>query len=449
MQALLALLLVCAPSRAQEVRSLSAEAGSYRVNGVPAVTLGFGTYKDVLTHPENPDYVVKVFRGNLSDPVAEHAREQAVLARLQPIGAVPAVAGAGAARSSGKSAPYLVQERVRGLDLTRPTPTKLEETAKLFDKLKKARVELTDTSLNKLRQNIMVGETRSGGFGAWLVDADAQASGKTAGELGAFYDGLLQQLAGPGVEVPVAPSAPKRRLLGLLPPRKPSVRPAPKTEAERLDGAFDQDALWARIAPAVRAEILSKRALSKAERKAYVRKAAAEAFARVKAARGVENIGLHYNLHGGNRGSYVGAGIRASRGDISLRYTTHGDYNEKVYFFQTAVHEPYAILDASNGEVIFWPTRMGSVLSVFDVDAPELAAARREGRVSEGGAISMNFHKGMRGVPYSAYLAPPLAVFVGTAKKVGLKRLSRDEETLAAVRFLEAALTSGGAYVPR
>jgi hypothetical protein len=64
------------------------------------------------------------------------------------------------------------------------------------------------------------------------------------------------------------------------------------------------------------------------------------------------------------------------------------------------------------------------------------------------GAISMDFHEGMRGVPYSTFLAPPLEVFSGTAKKIGLRRLSRDEETLATVRYLEAALTEGGAYVP-
>ena len=55
----------------------------------------------------------------------------------------------------------------------------------------------------------------------------------------------------------------------------------------------------------------------------------------------------------------------------------------------------------------------------------------------------------MRGVPYSTYLAPPLEVFVGTAKKIGLKKLSRDEETLATVRYLEAALTVGGNFVPK
>ena len=126
-----------------------------------------------------------------------------------------------------------------------------------------------------------------------------------------------------------------------------------------------------------------------------------------------------------------------------------GDFNDKVYFFQTAVNEPYTALDASNGGILYFPSRMGYALSLFKVDAPELKAAMSDGRITNLGSISMDFHKGMRGVPYSAFLAPPLAVFVKTAKKVGLKKLSRDEETLATARFLEAAAASGGAFVPR
>ena len=55
----------------------------------------------------------------------------------------------------------------------------------------------------------------------------------------------------------------------------------------------------------------------------------------------------------------------------------------------------------------------------------------------------------MRGVPYSAYLAPPVEVFVGTAKKIGLKKLSRDEETLVTLRYLEEVIRAGGPFIPR
>lgn len=221
------------------------------------------------------------------------------------------------------------------------------------------------------------------------------------------------------------------------------------SQAERLDRRFAARDFWAQVAPDARAEIegLRARRLSKAALKDYVRAEAAAAFARVRAARGTANIGFHFNLHGGRREGYVGAGIRASKGDIALRYSTNGDSNDKVYFFQTAAHGPYEALDASNGEIMFFPSRMGYVLSLFAVDHPALEAAKADGRITGAGAISMDFHKGMRGVPYSAFLAPPMEVFHGTAKRLGLRRLSRDEETLATVRMLEAALL-GGDFVP-
>ena len=224
----------------------------------------------------------------------------------------------------------------------------------------------------------------------------------------------------------------------------------PANEAERLDQDFSRLALWDGVAPAARDEIADARArkLSKAAFKEYVQNEAAAAFERVKAARGVSNIGLHYNLHGGQRKDYVGSGIRASQGDIALRYGG-GDNNHKVYFFQTRDHHPYVALDASNGEILFFPSRMGHVLNFFDVDAPEILAAKAAGKITNHSSIYMDFH-GMRGVPYSTYLAPPIEVFNGSAKKaLGIGRLSRDEETLATVRYIEAVLMAGGAYIPR
>lgn len=224
----------------------------------------------------------------------------------------------------------------------------------------------------------------------------------------------------------------------------------PANEAERLDREFAKIDFWGQVAPGVRAEIEEARAakLGKAAFKEYVTKEADAAIERIKRARGVSNIGFHFNLHGGQRKDYVGTGIRATMGDIAARYDMNADRNQKVYFFQSAKHGGFVPLDASNGEILFLPSRMGHALNLFDLDAPELAAARADGRIKNFGEISMDFH-GMRGVPYSAYLAPPVEVFIGTAKKVGLKKLTRDEETLAALRFLEAAVLAGGSYIPR
>ncbi|MDE2510562.1 MAG: hypothetical protein KGL74_05525, partial [Elusimicrobia bacterium] len=257
--------------------------------------------------------------------------------------------------------------------------------------------------------------------------------------------------AAPAAEAPAFQSRIRKFLARIVDPfgsgKSEAVAP---TEAERLDAEFSAKDVWSQISPAVRAELdgLRARKMSKAEMSAYVRAQADAATARILAARGTANIGFHYNLHGGARGGYVGRGINAAMGDIALNYTTHGDRNYKVYFFQSEKYRLYDILNESNPAQLVFPSRMGSALSVFDLNAPALVAARADGRIKNFGRISMDFH-GMRGVPYSAFLAPPLDVFHGTAKRVGMKKLTRDEETLATVRYLEAALINGGAYVPK
>lgn len=224
----------------------------------------------------------------------------------------------------------------------------------------------------------------------------------------------------------------------------------PPSEAERLDREFTKRDVWSQVAPSARAEIetLRARKLSKADFKEHVRSAARAAMARMQAAAGTNNIGFHYNLHGGQREQYVGKGIHATMGDIALQYSMHGDRNQKVYFFQSMQTELYDLLNESHPQMLLFPSRMGSALNLFNVDAPEILAAKAEGRIRNHGAISMDFH-GMGGVPYSAYLAPPIEVFHRTAKKVGLKKLTRDEETLATIRYLEAVVNAGAPYIPR
>ncbi|MDX6768044.1 MAG: hypothetical protein SF051_00815 [Elusimicrobiota bacterium] len=228
--------------------------------------------------------------------------------------------------------------------------------------------------------------------------------------------------------------------------------PPPANEAQRLDREFMKLDLWGRVAPAAAAEIRALRArrLDKAALKAHVQAEVEAAFERVKAARGTTNVGFHYNLHGGRREDYVGGGLRAGIPDDGSRDVIHWQARpDQVYFFQTQHAGAYAALDARNPALEPWPSRMGSVLNVFALDAPVIEAAKADGRIRNHGAISMDFH-GMRGIPYSTYLAPPLFVFDGSAKKaLGLGRLSREEETLATARYLEAALLAGGDYVPR
>jgi hypothetical protein len=87
---------------------------------------------------------------------------------------------------------------------------------------------------------------------------------------------------------------------------------------------------------------------------------------------------------------------------------------------------------------------MGSVLNLFDVDK---AAADPRARNVSGWAISYASER--EGVPYAAFVAPPVPVFDGSARpRLGLGRLSRDEETVATAHFLAAALVVGGRFVP-
>lgn len=231
--------------------------------------------------------------------------------------------------------------------------------------------------------------------------------------------------------------------------KKPD-EPPPQSEAQRLDREFANLDLWGRIAPSVRGELasLQARKLGKAAMREYVQAEAEKALEAMKRSAGSANLGFHFNLHGGRRDDYVGQGIRATMGDIALNYSTHGDRNYKVYFFQSQQHSLFALLDEGNPAILLFPSRMGHVLNIFKLDAPEIEAAKAAGRIRNHGAISMDFH-GMNGVPYSAYTAPPLEVFNGTKRKLGVKRLSRDEETLATIRFLEAAVAAGAPYIPK
>ncbi len=144
--------------------------------------------------PQAPALALKIFHDRWTPGVAEKASELKQLALL-PAAAAPRVIEHGVTDVAGKPTAYIVQERVSGYTLKNPTPMKLEEVRKLFERLTKARVEIADSaSANKLRANIMVGETRSGGYGAYLVDPDVTRSDKSERELRAFYDGLLDKI---------------------------------------------------------------------------------------------------------------------------------------------------------------------------------------------------------------------------------------------------------------
>lgn len=198
MTTLAVLLLVALPAlnAAPPVRSIEMIGDGYLINGAPAAGIGSGDFKEVLLHPADPSLVVKVFYNKWTSSVPEKRLEVSNIERLTPLRATPKLIEEGAVSLKGKPAGFLVQERVMGTTMERPTPEKLAQVKNLFNRLAKGRVELGDTKTDfKLRSNIMVGSTRSGGMGAWVVDADLIDSKKSPEELREFYAGLFDRLS--------------------------------------------------------------------------------------------------------------------------------------------------------------------------------------------------------------------------------------------------------------
>ena len=185
------------PPPAHPVRSVEYAGGKYLVNSRAAERLGFGSFKDVLLHPEDPGLDVKVFYREFrhQSSLDEKRLEVRNIRLLEKAGATPRLVEQGGVAMRGRDIGYVVQERVRGATLETATPAKLREVRRLFDKLAAAGLEIADADRPfKLRQNIMVGETDSGGFAAYLVDADLVLPAKTRGELKAFYDRVYASL---------------------------------------------------------------------------------------------------------------------------------------------------------------------------------------------------------------------------------------------------------------
>lgn len=207
---------------------------------------------------------------------------------------------------------------------------------------------------------------------------------------------------------------------------------------------------WERIREPVVQEIGHLRSLpGVAERQSYLRAVGDEVMARIQAQRATSKVGFHYNLHGGQADDYIVAGgILATRGDISIQHDPfHADLGLKVYFFTAGTRNLYDILDERNPHILFFPSRMGHVLIPFRLDSGYLAEAFAEGGASKETAISIDFderwmerrHGGRHiGIPSDTFITPPLVVFTGVRQRLGIGRLSRDEETLAVMRYLEA-----------
>lgn len=137
------------------------------VNGKSVHEMGWGAFKRVVPHPDDPDYVVKLFVGfgdSMSEMRSDHARSKETVAA----GLTPRITSAGAVLVKGKPTGYIVQERVHGAVESQPGPG-------MKAALSKRGLKLQDAEPMILAKNILKGRTLTGGERLWLVDPDVVA----------------------------------------------------------------------------------------------------------------------------------------------------------------------------------------------------------------------------------------------------------------------------------
>jgi hypothetical protein len=219
---------------------------------------------------------------------------------------------------------------------------------------------------------------------------------------------------------------------------------APAKSAVEQSLSKREDLAWDRIRASVKQEVAEFRRLPKEQRREYLEKTSEEVTAYLHMVFKTDNLGFHYNLHGGARESYITTGgIVATRGDVTLQ-----DLSHKVYFFQSQSVGLLKVLDTANPNVAFPRMRMGHVLILFDLNAPVIKRLEADGVIRNKQAIfydvdvsspmSMKGQDGADiGVPVEAFVLPPMVVFTDLANKSGVNRPSWEEQNLIMMRFLE------------
>lgn len=227
-----------------------------------------------------------------------------------------------------------------------------------------------------------------------------------------------------------------------------SIFSSPKSAVE-LEIVAKEERAWTSLRPQIALEMAKYRALPKEQKRPYLESVSSDVMMLLQEAFNTDNIGFHYNLHGGVRESYVtGGGIRATQGDIATLLGHARDFSQKVYFFQSKEVSLLQVLDTANPNFLFPRMRMGNVLMLIDLNAPIMKRLEADGVIinkreilfevdaSSPHAIK-NREGSLIGVPAEAFALPPLHVFSGVAKKSGLGKVNWEEQTLVTMRFLE------------
>jgi hypothetical protein len=218
-----------------------------------------------------------------------------------------------------------------------------------------------------------------------------------------------------------------------------------------------EERTWNELTGKLREEVLWFRGLSRMERLAHLEEVGRKATQRILDHFGIAAIGAHYNLHGGQREQFVESGglLASYGGDIEWNHNPQATKPRwGTYLFETGSVSLLEILNESNPSLPFLPSRMGHVLVLFDVEGPFIQRARAEGGASTRVGTFQEFNPrwlsaqpvnagrnewNLIGYPWAEFLAPPLRVFDGLSRRVGL-RLSRAEENLVTLRYLESLL---------
>jgi hypothetical protein len=273
--------------------------------------------------------------------------------------------------------------------------------------------------------------------------------GPLAGEIVSHSFEEIRIRTDAGEEFRLKPKKAHSELTLLSPPRETESLAHRLWELRKKTRLSTQDDLWPELRPKIQEEIESLRSLPKAERTTFVRKAADRVLDDLKRRYGSEELGFHYNLHGGILEDYVDrGGIMITQGDIALQYG-RGDANYKVYFFRSSNVSLYDLLNEGNPQ-LYGHGRMGNVIMTFPYDSEYIRQGMKEKGILRPSSISLDFDENwvrkqeiskqtgtLIGIPATEFIAPPADIFNGMKKKVGMGSLSRDEETLAAVRYLE------------
>jgi hypothetical protein len=221
-------------------------------------------------------------------------------------------------------------------------------------------------------------------------------------------------------------------------PFKASVSKAQKS-------AEIEETLWAEQEMFLFGELQKFQKFSELEAKEHLQAVSKQVEDKLRSNLGHSRIGAHFNLHGGQKESYVsGGGIRAQVGDSGLQHGFSRDFHRKVYFFNLENRSLLETLSERNPDHLFRKVRMGRVLILFNLEHESLKLAQNLSVSFGETAISLNFDEAkaqefslFHGIPVQSFLSSPLRVFESGDRPESLRRLSWDEETLITLHFLD------------